>query len=245
VSATITYCAEENVFVDEFLPGGSLEPFKSPTYVPDFKSRLKVLESLVQSLVDINKMGFFYVDWKTTQWRQVGDERSNMVLLDVEEARTFSHGTVFMPFTKGKWNKSQRKCADKIEYMCDARDIVLQGRKHMDRVNMTNVEPEILEFFTMPVEKLPKEDCAYRALFTQRGKFENLFNITKQKSSIFYAYQAFRICPIINEFLPRALLPSVLEENVRETLLVDCCDVVDPPSTLDILHLIQDIGEKY
>jgi len=227
------------------LAGVTLEPYKSPDYVPDFKVRLEVLLSVVQSVVDLNKMGYMYIDWKPSQWRQVGGNGSRMVLVDIEEAREYMKSVVFMPFTKGKYNPSQGKCAKKVEYMCDPRDIVLYSRKYLHRINQTKMAPKVLKFFTMPVDELPTEHCAYRDVFSPTDYFEKTFHITRQYESVYYTYHAFRICSIIKDLLPQSLLPPKVDDRIRKAVYEKCCDVVEPPSTIDILLTLQELRDKY
>merc|ERR1719317_679572 len=120
--------------------------------------------------------------------------------------------------------------------MCDCRDIVLQSRKYFDRVDRKKLAPEVLKFFTMPVDELPEENCAYRDIFSTRTYFGTIFQITRQYVSVYYSYQAFRICAIIKDLLPPSILPDTLDPNTRRALFEKCCDVVEPPSTIDILH---------
>jgi len=64
------YCEEEDVFVDEWLGGEDLANFRVCSRTPNFLARLRLLISIVQSVVDLNKRGIIYIDYKWTQWRQ-------------------------------------------------------------------------------------------------------------------------------------------------------------------------------
>jgi len=72
------YCEEEDVFVDEWLDGEGLTNFRVCTKTPNFLARLRLLISIVQSVVDLNKRGIIYLDYKWTQWRQTGRDTKNV-----------------------------------------------------------------------------------------------------------------------------------------------------------------------
>jgi len=72
------YCEEEDVFVDEWLDGEGLSNFRVCSRTPNFLARLKLLISIVQSVVDLNKRGIIYLDYKWTQWRQIGRDTKDI-----------------------------------------------------------------------------------------------------------------------------------------------------------------------
>jgi len=82
------YCEEEDVFVDEWLNGESLSTFRICTRTPNFLDRLRLLISIVKSIVDLNKRGIIYTDYKWTQWRQTGRDTETttheLKLVDLE-----------------------------------------------------------------------------------------------------------------------------------------------------------------
>lgn len=82
------YCEKEDVFVDEYLDGDDLRSFRICTRTPNFLERLRLLISVVQSVVDLNKRGIIYTDYKWTQWRQAGRDTKNKThkfkLVDLE-----------------------------------------------------------------------------------------------------------------------------------------------------------------
>jgi len=75
---TYKYCEEEDVFVDEWLDGEALANFRVCSRAPNFLARLRILMSIVRSVVDLNKRGIIYTDFKWTQWRQTGRDTKNI-----------------------------------------------------------------------------------------------------------------------------------------------------------------------
>jgi len=83
------WCEKEDLFVDEYLAGGTLAKFRDHEALPNFLDRLIVLLPVLKSIVDLNRQGLFYSDFKWTQWRQKisvadGGIMSQFKLVDLE-----------------------------------------------------------------------------------------------------------------------------------------------------------------
>jgi hypothetical protein len=232
------YCKEAKVFVDLWLTGHTLEDFLWGECLPDFLPRMKLLISVVHSIVDLNSIGYVYKDWKVFQWVTDGDEgnATKLHLVDLEGSVLRKPDKKEIPSTV---------CAKGFYRQCPPKDMIIQALlKHPPLSNMSQPLLNIVNGRPAIIDQEPNcED--YRELFWT--PFMKIFNTSRQYTNNFYHWQTSRLWMYIRLLLrPKGSLWSLPEDMDKQLqgIMDWTCDVITPPSTIELLKALLEFEQK-
>lgn len=231
------YCPRSKVFVDLWLTGHDLRNFLWGECLPELLPRLKMLISVIHSVVDLNEMGWVYKDWKVVQWITDGDDDNvtKVHLVDLEGARTLIERPVTV-------------CDRGIYTQCPPKDILTQVLLKHPPANISNITHPLLKFVNGKPAIIDLEPTCNDYLGFFWKDFLNIFDTSAQFANSFYQWQASRLWKFVRLFLrPKGELWSLPKgiQNDIQVLLNLCCDVVDPPSTREILDILLVFKQKW
>jgi len=234
------YCEDEDVFVDEYLGGSSLSPFRICSTTPNFLQRLKLLISVVQSIVDLNKQGVCYGDFKWTQWRQIAPNNSTSFsrfkLVDVEviwlkEWKWFND--VRRVYTPMPASIRENNCPTNSVEWCSPYRLLDQSHIPAPRnMNCTQQYKFVWELIEKKQLPFKNQKSPFKAFQLQSLMFiVELFLVPESKMTPFL-YEKYR------KMKCTWGIPPVVKDDL-DYLLDNGCDLVNGYSTLDLLERLE------
>jgi len=231
------WCPTSKVFVELWLTGHDLHYFWWGDCLPELLPRLKLLIAVVHSVVDLNKVGYTYKDWNWMQWITDGDEDNvtKVHLVDLEGSNTFVEKPVTI-------------CVRGIYTQCPPKNILIQVLLKHPPANISNITNPLLKYVNGKPAIIDLEPTCDEYLSLFWTDFLQVFDTSKQLTSNFYQWQASRIWKYVRLFLrpTNALwsLPRDIENDIQD-IMNKCCDIVDPPSTQEILDALLIFEHKW
>jgi len=235
------WCKEAKVFVDLWLQGHTLDAFLWGECLPDFQLRLKLLISVVHSIVDLNRIGYVSKDWKVFQWVTDGDDdtETNLYLVDLEGSVVRQPKDRETPIVV---------CSKGFYHQCPPKDIITQVLlKHPPDSNTSSSWP-LLHTVNGKPEIIDQEPSCDDYLDFFWSPFMEIFNVSNQYTNNFYHWQASRLWTYIRLFLrPKGTLWSLPDDMDKELqgIMDWTCDVITPPSTLELLDSLLEFERKW